>query len=164
MPWCSQIDKDAEVSCGVFVKADAPLSLCLEDCLSFSGCWTSRVFTVSVWSPFVGSLLFVVSNVYLTCPDIAQRVCSSGTWGHRASSWTAGSRTGLICRGAALCMSIVLWCSCTAVFYLALQNAQGVSIYLTFLSSKHGVIYRVKDISFDLLFFKSLSHMTRKYY
>jgi hypothetical protein len=60
---------------------------------------------------------------------------------------------GVCARGTALYMPFVLWCSCTAVFYLALQNAQGVGIYLTFLSSKHGVTFSVKDISFDLLFF-----------
>lgn len=140
------------MNCGVSVRADAPLSFCLEYSLSFLA--VERLVSLHfLYVTFCRKLSVCrISSVYLSCPDIAQKVWSSGTWGHRVSSCTAGSGAGLlhcVCWGAVLYVfSGVPWCSCTAVFCIALQNAQGVGTYLTFLSSKHGVILQSKRPKF----------------
>lgn len=147
----------------MFVKTDALLSFCLENCLSFSGCWTSHVYTVSVWSPFVWSHLSVESTVASNLYWLCTRRCGPPAPGDRVGPGATGSRAGSCtsCAGALPCVCLCsLYC---CAFYIALHNTRGLAADLTFLPSKCLVNLQSRKRKFSFTMF-NLSHMIRKYY
>lgn len=135
----------------MFVKVDALLSFCLENCLSFSGCWTSHVYTVSVWSPFVWSHLSVESTVLSNLYGLCTRRCGPPAPGDRVGPGATGSRVGSCtsCAGALPVYACVL---CTAVFSMLHYTVfESLLQILHFYPQNVSLTYRVDNVSLHLL-------------